>query len=310
MLSAIQAERLRPLLDAMRDPRSLTERVLADPVEFPHRYRDPRDVEVVGLLSAALAYGRVELFKPKTAGLLDRLGPHPAATLQALDVPAVAELVDGFVYRFNVSADLAVLLMGMGAMLRRHGSLEAAFLEALDRGGSWRQAIQGFVLALRRSAPEAHLVRALGPTRGVEHLLPAADSGAMKRLNLYLRWMIRGADGVDLGVWGRLSPSQLVMPVDTHVARLSRWLGLTDRRTVGWAMAEEITASLRLLDAADPVKYDFALCHVGMSGACPLVAERSRCRACRLRPACREGRRWGDARGASAGASVPDPEGA
>jgi uncharacterized protein (TIGR02757 family) len=125
----------------------------------------------------------------------------------------------------------------------------------------------------------------------VHHLLPGADAGAAKRLNLYLRWMVRGPDEVDLGVWPGLRPAQLVIPVDTHVARIAALLGLCGRRTVGWAMAEEITGSLRLLDPQDPVKYDFALCHYGMSGACPVSPRRASCLACPLRSACRRGRR-------------------
>ena len=101
--------------------------------------------------------------------------------------------------------------------------------------------------------------------------------------------MVRGPDLVDLGVWRSVAPAQLMMPVDTHIARIARWLGLTHRRTISWAMAEEVTASLRLLDPTDPVKYDFALCHWGMSGACPVVPVRENCLACPLGPVCVHG---------------------
>jgi len=108
-----------------------------------------------------------------------------------------------------------------------------------------------------------------------------------------LRWMVRGPDGVDLGLWRNVSPARLIVPLDTHVARIARWLGLTSRRTIDWAAAEEITASLRLLDPTDPVKYDFPLCHWGMSGACPAVPQRENCHACPMHSVCREGIRWG-----------------
>lgn len=293
VLSVARAQRLKPLLDAFRDTRDFAARVRADPVEFPHRYDDPRDIEVVGLLSAALAYGRVELFKPKIAGLLDGLGPGPAAAMAGLSVASAARLLEGFVYRFNVAADLAVLFIGIGAALQRFGSLEACFVNQLEERGSWRSGLQGFIREIRGAAPEREIVRALGRVRGVAHLLPGADAGAAKRLNLYLRWMVRGPDVVDLGVWRRVSPAQLMMPVDTHIARIASRLGLTQRRTISWAMAEEVTASLRLLDPRDPVKYDFALCHWGMSGACPVVPMREHCLACPLKSACsiRPGRR-------------------
>lgn len=290
MLSAARAERLKPLLDAFTESRPWAERIRADPVEFPHRYGDPRDVEVVALLAASLAYGRADLFKPKVAWVLERLGPRPAHALASLTVPGAVEVSTGFVYRFNVASDLAVLLLGIGRTLDRHGSLEAHFVAGLAPG-DWQGALAAFARGLRSAAPEREVARRLGPTRGLHHLLPSAEAGAAKRLNLYLRWMVRGPDAVDFGIWRRVSPAQLHVPVDTHVMRIARWLGLTHRQTISWAAAEEITASLRRLDAADPVRYDFALCHYGMSGACPARPVRENCRRCPLRAECRVGRR-------------------
>ena len=263
----------------------------ADPVEFPHRYRDPRDVETVALLSASLAYGRADLFKPKIAGILEALGPRPARALAALDVKGAKAMLEGFVYRFNLPSDVAVLLLGMGRTLEQHGSLEAAFVSG--RTGSWQQALARFAHGIRHAAPEAEIVRKLGPIRGLHHLLPFAEAGAAKRLNLYLRWMVRGPDPIDFGVWKQVSPADLVIPLDTHVMRISRWLGLTKRNTIGWATAEEVTASLRLLDANDPVRYDFALCHYGMSGACPAKPVKVNCATCALRRECAIGRKAG-----------------
>lgn len=289
MLSAAQARRLKPLLDAFTEERPWVERLRADPLEFPRRYEDPRDQEVVGLLSASLAYGRADLFKPKIAAVLEALGPRPARAVRALTVAQAKARLGGFVYRFNVPADLAMLLLGMGRALERHGSLEALFLAGpVD---DWQAALAAFARGVRAAAPETEIVRALGPTRGLAHLLPSAEAGAAKRLNLYLRWMVRGPDGIDLGAWRRVRPAQLVMPVDTHVMRIAGWLGLTAKKTIGWATAEEITASLRRLDAEDPVRYDFALCHYGMSGACPQVPSAPNCRRCPLRSACQVGRR-------------------
>ncbi|MFO0597597.1 MAG: TIGR02757 family protein [Myxococcaceae bacterium] len=286
-MSAAGAARLKPLLDGFVESRASTDRVQADPVEFPHRYRDPRDVETVALLSASLAYGRADLFKPKIASILSGLGSSPASAMAELTVKRAAKLLDGFVYRFNLPADVAVLLMGIGAQLRRHGSLEAAFVHG--RTGTWKAALATFAREIREAAPEREIVRALGKTRGLSHLLPSAEAGAAKRLNLYLRWMVR-RDAIDFGVWKQVSPAELMIPLDTHVMRISRWLGLTRRATLGWNTAEEVTASLRLLDAADPVRYDFALCHYGMSGACPARPVKDNCRRCPLRSTCRIGR--------------------
>ncbi len=114
---------------------------------------------------------------------------------------------------------------------------------------------------------------------------PRAGS-ACKRLLLYVRWMVRPADGVDLGLWP-LDPSLLVIPVDTHIHRIGRNLGLTERNDASWRTAEEITAALRHLDAADPVRYDFALCHMGVSRDCPSRRDPAKCEPCVLRPVCR-----------------------
>ena len=110
---------------------------------------------------------------------------------------------------------------------------------------------------------------------------------ACKRLLLYCRWMIRPDDGLDLGLWS-LSPAVLVMPIDTHVHRIARNLGLTDRNDASWVTAAEVTSALREFDAEDPVKYDFALCHLGISGDCPSRRDPQICQGCSLRAHCRE----------------------
>jgi uncharacterized protein (TIGR02757 family) len=243
---------------------------------------------VVGLLAASLAYGRADVFRPKVAGLLETLGPRPARAVQALTVAKAAKWLDGWVYRFNLGSDLAVLLLGMGEQLRRHGSLDAAFGAGLQV--DLRSALAAFSEGLRGAAPLREITRAMGKPRAVQHLLPG-KGGASKRLLLYLRWMVRGPDAVDLGVWKSVVPSQLVVPLDTHVARVSRWLGLTRRNDLSWTTALDITGSLRLLDAEDPVRFDFALCHFGMSGACPARPSADNCRKCPLRAECSVGRR-------------------
>jgi uncharacterized protein (TIGR02757 family) len=289
MLSKARAERLKPVLDGFLRSRDWKARVQFDPIEFPGRYVNPRDVEVAGLLGAALAYGRADLFKPKVDGLLSQMGASPADYVSSLTVPRAAKLLDGFVYRFNLAADLGVLLMGMGRALRELGSLEALFLEGpVD---SLHGSLAHFTGGIRERAPLGTITARLGKTRGLHHLLPhPLGEGAAKRMNLYLRWMARPRDGIDFGVWTKVSPSRLMIPLDTHVMRISRLLGLTSRQTLNWRTAEEVTSSLRLLDADDPVRYDFALCHYGMSGVCPSTPVRENCVRCELRVECRVGR--------------------
>ena len=290
-LSHERAIRLRRALDRLERTSPPRRRLPLDPVSLPHGYRDPRDVEVAGLLAASLAYGRADLFLPKVTRILESMGPSPAAFVRRLDVAGAKALLSGFVYRFNVGADVAVLLLGMGQMLERRGSLEAGFIAAREAsGGELHRALGRFVRKLREVDVRA-VERALGKTRGLDHLLPVPlGAGAAKRLHLYLRWMVRGPDGVDLGVWKQVPPSGLLVPLDTHVARLAWRLGLVRRRTMGWAAAEDITANLRVIDPVDPVRYDFVLCHHGMSGACPPRARAELCARCVLQWECAVGR--------------------
>jgi len=290
-LSPERAGRLRRALARLERASPPRRRLPLDPVSLPHRYRDPRDIEVAGLLAASLAYGRADLFLPRVTRLLESMGASPAAFVRGLDVAGAKTLLAGFVYRFNVGADVAVLLLGMGRMLERRGSLEAGFLAAHDEaGGDLHAALGGFVRELR-DVDLLAVRRALGKTRGLNHLLPVPlGTGAAKRLHLYLRWMVRGPDEVDLGVWKGVPSSALLVPLDTHVARLAWRLGLVRRRTMGWAAAEDITANLRVIDPVDPVRYDFVLCHHGMSGACPPRARAELCARCVLQPECAVGR--------------------
>ena len=134
-LSPERAARLRRALDRLERASPPRRRVPLDPVSLPHRYRDPRDIEVAALLAALLAYGRADLFLPRVERVLAGMGPSPAAFVRGLDVAGARALLSGFVYRFNVGADVAVLLLGMGRMLERRGSLEAGFVAAHEASG-------------------------------------------------------------------------------------------------------------------------------------------------------------------------------
>lgn len=282
-----RAELLRPALEALLAGTDAAARVHGDPVELPHRYRNAQDVEVAALLSAALAYGRVELFKPRLTALLDRLGPSPAQVARDSDPDGLLERVGGFSYRMTDARDVACLLYGAGALLREHGSLGAAFAKQYRTTGSVRGALGGFVDAL--CAPDfTPITGKRGPTRRLKHLLPHPDRGsACKRLNLFLRWMVRGPDGVDFGLWREIPRAELVVPLDTHVHRIGRFIGLTRRTDLSWRTAEDVTLRLRQLDPDDPVRYDFALSHLGISGTCAARKDARRCAGCPLKPICR-----------------------
>jgi uncharacterized protein (TIGR02757 family) len=294
-LSPARAAALRPLLDALDAGLDHAARIGFDPVELPRRQRSPDDAEVAGLVAASLAYGRADVFKPVLERALTAMGPSPARFAEGFVRAPDPRAFEGFLYRFNRPADVAALVAAIGDLRLRHGSLGARFAalyrEAGAGPGALRPALARFAAELREAPPVAPILRGRG-RRGLLHLLPdATGPGACKRWNLYLRWMVRGPDRVDLGLWPGVPASALVVPLDTHVLRIARCLGLTARADATWRTAEEITASLRRLDPEDPVRFDFALCHLGMSGACPARRDPVRCAACPLRPACRAGGR-------------------
>lgn len=285
-----RASQVGPHLLSLLEHTDAAARVRGDPVELPHRYVDPLDVEVAALLSAALAYGRVELFKPRLTALLDRLGPHPGRAARDLGPRELLERTSGFSYRMTSDRDVACLLFGAGAVARASGTLGAAFVGHYRRLGehSVRGALAAFVDQLL--APDFRPLtgaRTRTPSHGLKHLLPHPGRGsACKRLNLFLRWMIRPDDCVDFGLWD-VPASALVVPLDTHVHRIGGFIGLTRRKDLSWRTAEEITSRLRALDAKDPVRFDFALSHLGISGSCPSRRDDRLCRGCPLRPVCR-----------------------
>jgi uncharacterized protein (TIGR02757 family) len=288
-------DRLAPILDRFQRGFDAAARLGADPVEFPRRYADPGDAEVAGLLAACLAYGRADVFKPKIESVLRIAAPSPAAFAARLARRPDDAALTGFRYRFNTGEDVAALLAAAGWVRERSGSLGARFAALLgqavaeEASSPLREALARFAAELREAPPALALLAQRGG-RGIRHLCPDPRAGgASKRWNLYLRWMVRGPDGVDLGLWKEVPTSALVVPLDTHVARVARRLGLTRRRDLSWNTAEEVTRGLRVADAADPVRFDFALCHLGMSGHCPPRRVPRSCAICRLAPGCEAG---------------------
>jgi uncharacterized protein (TIGR02757 family) len=254
-----------------------------DPVAFAHRFEGEADREVVALFAALLAYGRVDLIARALEDVTTRMGPNPAAAARADDLDAARRRFDGFVYRFTRGEDLARLWFGVGRTLSTYGGLGACAV-ALDRPDApdLRVALTGLRTAL--VAPTLHLPS----RRGFDHLVADPErASACKRWFLYLRWMVRGPDAVDLGQWRALGTHRLLMPVDTHIHRISTYLGLTTRAGADARTSREITDALLRLDPDDPVRFDFALTHMGISGGCLRRREASVCTACPIESVCR-----------------------
>ena len=266
-------------------------RLQHDAIQYPLRYPDAADREIVSLLTACLAYGRVDLFGRALEQALAVMGRSPAAFIREFDARRDAERFAGFLYRFNRPRDLAAFCVAARDVLARHGTLEKCFL-AGDREpvGPIGPALERFARTFLDA--DLHDVFPRGRrSRGYRHLFPLPSAGGpCKRLMLFLRWMVR-REPPDFGLWAGVSPARLLIPVDTHVENMSRAIGLTRRRSRTWKMAEEITARLAVLDPADPVKYDFALCHTRMAGDCLDRRDAVVCPPCGLRDVCRHWKR-------------------
>lgn len=278
-LSPARLRAIGAALDGVRARCDIESRRNSDPVEFVHRYTGAADRELVALLASALAFGNVKALRAKIEDALARLGPDLARTAE--DPAEVARRLQGWKHRVYRAEHLAGLLVGARRIQRASGSLGRALALELERAPDLREALSAWAAAIRR---EGGLD---GESRGGAHILAdPAKGSAVKRLMLLLRWMIRAADGVDLGLWD-IPTSRLLIPVDTHIHKLSRNLGLTARNDVSWRTAEEITTALRRLDPEDPVKYDFSLCHLGMLQHCPSRRDAARCEGCGVQSVCR-----------------------
>lgn len=273
-----QVERTRALLESFHAQYHRPEFLVTDPLQVAHRYPTAEDREVVALLAAAFASGNIKSILAVLEALLAVLGPRPAQWLADLPPQALRGRFAGIRHRWVREEDIERLMALLGEAIRRHGSL----------GGLWRgvdnpaeettlPALGRFVESIlampteplgpprvRQVVRESGAITDLPPIESILLTSPAGGS-ACKRMNLFLRWVVRPADGVDLGLWTPfVSPARLVMPVDVHVLRQSTKLGLTTRRVPDCRTALEITAEMRRFSPEDPTRYDFALVRAGI----------------------------------------------
>lgn len=233
-----------------------------DPVRYPHQYSESLDKELIAFLSAVFAYGRVTQINAVLDKIVTKLGKDPVSLLLKSSEQELRALFRSIYHRFYTAEDVTTLLLVLKKIYTEAGSLECAFRNFF-LPGDLQCSIAGFHSFLANQ-----LVCISGrESVGMRFMFPdAAGGSACKRTNLYLRWMVR-KDAVDLGLWTCLHPADLIIPLDTHIARVSQYLGLTYRKSRDWKMAKEITDSLRQIDPVDPVRFDFALCHFSMKHA-------------------------------------------
>jgi len=255
-----------------------------DPLELVRRYDDPLDQEVAGLIAAAFAYGRAEIIVANIGSVLAKMGDSPFAYLKrAARSGQRAGDFAGFAHRFHKTADLVMFLDCISDAIQTHGSLGALFKKCYDdRDADIGLSLARFVKTLRSPAR-----RPLPAARSLQYLLTSPrDGSACKRMNLYLRWMVRRTPP-DLGLWTFVDPAKLVMPVDTHIHRIATFLGLNRRKSADWKTARALTSALARFDPADPIRYDFALCRLGILDLCSRKRRKENCDVCLLRDVCR-----------------------
>ncbi len=295
-MKAHEAERhaqIHETLEAVRRRADLRARREKDPVGFVHQFEMLEDRELVGLTASSLAFGNVTTIVAKLRELFAKIGPSPSRAAE--DPKALFAALSGWKHRVFIGEDVARLLLGARAIQQREGSLGAFFTRLLaeaDRQAdgeqeAFREALARFCDAIRESGGLP--LPGVGEKvlrRGPVNLLSNARAGSgAKRLLLFLRWMVRPEDGIDLGLWA-VSPRRLVMPVDVHIHKLSRNLGFTRRRDLSWKTAVEITRALARYDQDDPTRFDFSLCHMGMLQRCPSRRDARKCEGCGVKPVC------------------------
>lgn len=270
---------LKVILDRLYRDYNFRDRIRYDPIEFPHRYDSPHDIEIAGFIASCLAYGKVSLFRPVIEKILARMGRSPYDFLMHFTLYRHRKLFGGIQYRFNRNEDIICLIFLLHLLLKKHQSIENAFMRACGSDGA---VVEKGLSGLIASFLTIHTTRIYGTNikpAGLMQFFPSPSHGsACKRMNLFLRWMVRDRD-IDFGIWRGIPMNSLIIPLDTHIARIARCLGFTQRTSADWKTAVEITESLKTFDPDDPLKYDFALCHHGISGLCTAL-DRSRCSRC------------------------------
>jgi uncharacterized protein (TIGR02757 family) len=230
-----------------------------DPLQFLHLFNDQRDIEAIGFIASVFAYGNVIQINNTLEKIIGIMEEKPYSFLIKFGNSAKLAESIGLKHRFYTETDVKLFFMLLQKILKKYGQLKNLFLELYN---SSEPNLKGSISKFSDYLLNEIEIPTI--TDGIKFMFPKPGQGsACKRMNLFLRWMVRN-DELDFGLWSEIPPYKLVIPVDTHVARICRSLKLTKRKNVSWNMAEEITQNLKKFDPYDPVKYDFAICHIGM----------------------------------------------
>lgn len=289
----MDAQSLKEFLDSKVDQYNRPSFIENDPIVIPHKFSLKQDVEIMGFFAAMLAWGQRKTIINKCNELIDRMGGEPYKFVLKHSDDGLKRLL-GFKHRTFNDTDLLYFVSFFHEHYQEFDSLEDAFMPqvAKNKNSEFRNDFligDTFSAAQELSSPAcfAHELNQPQktteenlnyfrryffsqpdfPSRTIKHVSSPVQKSTCKRLNMFLRWMVRRDDkGVDFGIWNRISPAQLICPCDVHVERVARRFGLIARKQVDWQTALELTERLREFDPADPVKYDFALFGLGVEG--------------------------------------------
>lgn len=253
----------------------------SDPLGFVHKFDDSKDIEVAGFIAAGFAFGSVSQIL-KVLNKIDEIVDHKFYEFTVnFNIAECSKLFKGFYYRFIKEKDIVILFSILSEMLKRYDSIENFFMEGYDPSDfNLKNAMSSFSeRAVKLADPSFDMHK---DSRASFFFTSPINNSPCKRMNLYLRWMVRNSDNLDFGIWQDIRPYQLIMPVDTHIGRISRYIGLTSRKSPSFKMAEEITANLKKLDYFDPIKYDFAITRLGILDLCPKTRNEENCKKCSI----------------------------
>lgn len=260
---------LKALLDEAYDQYARPDFIADDPLQLPHAFALRADAETVGFLTATIAWGQRKTIIRNAWELVRLFDEAPHDFVMNASAAELRRLAP-FVHRTFNGTDLRHFVMGLRHLYQEYGGIEEAFV--LDDG----HVASAPGVALCHPPGMATMIarfreRFFGPrheARTRKHVADPSRGSNAKRINMYLRWMVRPNDrGVDLGLWTRIRPAALMVPLDVHTGRVGRELGLLTRKQDDWKAVEELTAALRSLDPEDPVRYDIALFGIGVSAA-------------------------------------------
>ena len=234
-----------------------------DPLQFLHLFTKKEDIEVMGFIASIFAYGNVKQIINTLDKILIISGSKPYDFVMDFDKARNKIKLKGLKHRFYTDDDIQNLFSSLNNIYKQKDSLKNLFIENFDaKEQNIKNGLSSFSKNFINEIKKRTKVKKVSP--GVRFMFPLPElRSACKRMNLFLRWMVR-KDELDFGLWSEIHPDKLVIPVDTHIARICTTLKLTTYKNVSWKMAEQIKENLKKFDPVDPVKYDFAICHIGM----------------------------------------------